>query len=563
MLVTFILPGLVKRISFEQTTKVYTPAIDLTRLAKFFNSFDLDEALKQYKDAGATTAVITEMRGLYSEEHLKLAKEAGMYIALVPDVSVTRDADIERICAEYPVKYIKFQRSIWRDVVETHSKAEPLCDAIKKYGLTVVISESGLQLSNIEVKNFNKYLKASNGNIARNFNSYNNTNIDVMDYPAIYYQIYNSAYDRNTRFITIKQLEDKGFTAEENAKRTQDNLKLFCKKMESHGFEKEGTVDYRNYKSVSRGVSGAVAVIAVLMIALMLDFFLKDKIPHLFEISLATAALSFLASLILPSFLVTLYPTLFATLAPCFGVAVCAKFVQAAKKKLSFFVLLLSTFIIAVSLFMINGAIMSALLTGPEYLLNTYTFRGVKLTLIAPMAFAMILLVSTIYKKISFKKIKAIKFDNIKEAIIKIIKNIKWYHIILSAGVIVVVAIYLVRSGNVSSISFTETYIRNWLTEYFTARPRTKEILLAWPCFALYIYYVKKDSAKILQWIFAVGASMLFASTINTFCHVFTLTETMFLRIATGILFGGVITVVALIINHIGYLLFSKLFLKR
>ena len=77
------------------------------------------------------------------------------------------------------------------------------------------------------------------------------------------------------------------------------------------------------------------------------------------------------------------------------------------------------------------------------------------------------------------------------------------------------------------------------------------------------IYYVKKDSAKILQWIFAVGASMLFASTINTFCHVFTLTETMFLRIATGILFGGVITVVALIINHIGYLLFSKLFLKR
>ena len=126
-----------------------------------------------------------------------------------------------------------------------------------------------------------------------------------------------------------------------------------------------------------------------------------------------------------------------------------------------------------------------------------------------------------------------------------------------------VVVLYLKRSGNVSTISFSETYIRNWLTEYFTARPRTKEILLAWPCFALYIYYVKKNKAKLLQWIFAMGASMLFASTINTFCHVFTLTETMFLRIATGVLFGGVITIAVLIVNHICFSLVTSFMSKK
>lgn len=555
LFISLIVPGLIYRTSFEQTTKVYTAAVDLTRLAKFFNSFDLPRVLEDYRQSGATTAVITETRGLYSEEHLQLAKNAGLNIALVPDVTVGRDADIDRICREYKVKYIKLQRGLWRDVIESNNKTKPICDAIKNHGLTVVISETGMQLSNIEVKNLEKYMKAADGRIARNFNSYYTTNIEVMDYPAIYYQIYNSAYDRNTRFITVKQLEDKGFSADENASRTQENIRLFCDKMDSHGFVSEGDVDYRNYKSVNRAVSGAAAAISVLMAAFMAELLIPGKIKKLFEISLVAAAVVFAASLLLPRMILELYPTLFAILAPCFALVVCAKLVEAIKDKFSFIPLLLITAGTAIALFAINGAIISALLTGPEYMLNTYTFRGVKLTLMAPMGFAALMLIGTVYKKLTV--------SNVKSIIKKSVKNIRWYHLLLAVALIGVVVLYLKRSGNVSTISFSETYIRNWLTEYFTARPRTKEILLAWPCFALYIYYVKKNKAKLLQWIFAMGASMLFASTINTFCHVFTLTETMFLRIATGVLFGGVITIAVLIVNHIGFSLVTSFMSKK
>ena len=52
-----------------------------------------------------------------------------------------------------------------------------------------------------------------------------------------------------------------------------------------------------------------------------------------------------------------------------------------------------------------------------------------------------------------------------------------------------------------------------------------------------------------MQYIFAFGASILFASTVNAFCHVFTLAETFYLRVATGLLFGAVVSVVALGVN--------------
>ena len=90
------------------------------------------------------------------------------------------------------------------------------------------------------------------------------------------------------------------------------------------------------------------------------------------------------------------------------------------------------------------------------------------------------------------------------------------------------------------------------------ARPRTKEIILGWPCLALYLFYVKKDKAKLLQWVFAIGASILFASVVNTFCHAFTLAETMILRAANGMLFGIPIAIVALLINLLAYKLFNK-----
>ncbi len=550
LILTFIVPALAYRIKFEQSTKVYTAAIDVTRLAKFFNIDQLPAVLEDYKQAGATTAVILEHKGGYREDHIRAANDAGFNIALIPDFTASSSADLSRLCKQYNVKYIKLQNSIWKEKEEAPGKNIHIINAIKDYKLTLVLTETIYQLSNDRSESYDMYLEAADGNILRTFNTYNITNVDKMDYPAVYYQMYNSAYDRNARFITVKQLDDEGFTSAENAKRTQQNIKLFCEKMESHGFVSEGTVDYNKYNPPIRTTHAAAAAIAVLMFAIMFDILSKKNIKHFTVLALLAAGFAFAVSLIMPNALLTLYPTLFATLSPCFCVLISALFIQKFKDRFSFIPLLLSTIGISVVLLIVCGINVAALMSGADWFLNNLIFRGVKLTLIAPMAFAAALIFATVYKKQSVTEIKNILF--------KTIKNLRWYHFVLIATLGVVAGIYILRSGNVNRISFFETNLRNSLTEYFVARPRTKEIILGWPCLALYIYYVKKDKAKLLQWIFAIGASILFASIINTFCHSFTLAETMFLRTANGMLFGLPIAAIVLVVNALIFKIFNK-----
>ncbi len=550
LILAFILPALVYRINFEQTTKVYTAAIDVTRLAKFFNIDQLPNVLDDYKQSGATTAVILEHKGAYREDHIKAAYDAGFNIALIPDFTVESDANLSYLCEKYDVKYIKLQNSIWKEKEEAPGKNIHIINAIKDYKLTLVLTETIYQLSNDRSESYDMYLEAADGNILRTFNTYNITNIDKMDYPAVYYQMYNSAYDRNTRFITVKQLDDEGFTSLENAKRTQDNIRLFCKKMQSHGFVNEGTVNYNSYNPPTRTTHAAAAAIAVIMLAIMVDLLTKKKIPYFDLIVGIASALAFAVSFIMPSALLTLYPTLFATLSPCFCLLIAAVFIKKIKEKLAFIPLLLLTIAVSVMSLVVCGFTVAALMSGTDWFLNNLVFRGVKLTLLAPMLFAVALIFKSVYKKQTVA--------DIKKVILKAIKNLRWYHFVLIAAIGVVAGVYILRSGNVNRISFFETNVRNSLTEYFVARPRTKEIILGWPCLALYIFYAKKDKAKLLQWIFAIGASILFASVVNTFCHSFTLAETMFLRTANGMLFGLPVTAIVLLINVGIFKIFNK-----
>lgn len=545
LVAVFIIPAAAERVLFEQTTKVYTAAVDLTRTARYHDKDELSEILEGYKSAGVTTALIHEHRGTYPPDLLDAARDAGLGVALIPDLTTWLDADIERIVTEYGVKYIKLQRSTLTPKPQAKGKSESVCEVIDKYDLTLVITEDPMQLGNVEPLDFEKYYAAADGNILRSYHSYNYTNIDVMDYPTIYYQVYISAYDRNCRFITVKQLDDKGFTARENAERTIENIRLFCDKMESHGFVNEGTVDYNPYTSyIERrvSISAASAAAAVLMLALAIDLLLKNRVPYLTPAAVGISAAAFGLTFLLPESLVLLYPTLIAVFGPCFCMAILAAYIHGVKKRIGTIPLILSATALSLALIALLGTMLAALLGGTDYFLNLKLFRGVKLSLVVPIMFVIFLLVASEHKKVFKKR----SLNDCKQLALNIFHKIRWYHIALLVFVAIACIVYVVRSGNVNRISFVETCIRNWLTEVFTARPRTKEIIAGWPCLILYIYFVKKDRAPLLQWIFAVGASTLYASAINTFCHVFTMVETMFLRVATGLLFGAIASAAAL-----------------
>ena len=213
LIAVFIIPGVADRVSFEQTSKTYTAAVDMTRVAKFFERDELAGVLADYMEAGVTTAIIHEHRGTYPRYLLDIAKDAGVNIALIPDLTTWLTADMDNIVKEYGVKYVKLQKSTLTSAVQADGKIEYVSKVVDKYDLTLVLTEGGMQLGNVEPEGFDGIVEAANGNILRSFHSYFKTNVDVMDYPAVYYQIYISTYDRNCRFITVKQLEDEGYVA--------------------------------------------------------------------------------------------------------------------------------------------------------------------------------------------------------------------------------------------------------------------------------------------------------------------------------------------------------------
>ncbi len=538
LIAVFIIPGTVERIRFEESSKVYTAAIDLTRISKFFTMDELPEILQGYIDAGATTAVIHESHGSYPRMLLEIAKDSGINIAITPDATIMDDADAQKVIERYNVKYIVLQTSTLVPKGNVNHKSYPILRLIEKYNLTVVINEHILQLGNDQPHDFLKYLEAADGRLIRAYRSYSTTNVDVMDYPAVYYQMYISVSDRNTRFVNLKQLEDEGFTARENAERTMENLRLLCDKLESKGFVSEGVSDYKEYSSYSERIpliSATTAAASVLMLALALDLLFKKGFTI---IGILAAAGAFGATFVMPESLLSLYPSLFAAFAPCFCVVVCAVYIRTMKDRMKTAPLIASTVAIMISVLAASGAVISALLGGTDYFLNLENFRGVKISLLAPMGVAGLLLVASIYKKRTL--------GEYKQLILDLIAKTRWYHIALIVLFAIAAVIYVIRSGNVAKISFLETNIRNGLTEIFTARPRTKEIIASWPCLMLYIYFAKAGRAPLIQFITAIGASTLFASIINTFCHVFTMVETMYMRVAVGMLFGIPVALAAL-----------------
>lgn len=538
LIAVFIVPGLARRVQFEASSKTYTAAVDMTRVERYFERDELDDILREYMDAGVTTVLIHEDRGRISRFLLDLAKDAGAEIAIIPDLTSWLQADLENIVKEYGVKYIKLQKSTLTSAHQALGKIDYVSEVVDKYDLTLVLTEGGMQLGNVQTGGFDLIVDAADGNILRSFHSYFETNVDVMDYPAGYYQIYISSLDRNCRFITVKQLADEGFTHYENARRTMENVRLYCEKMESQGFVNEGLVNYNEYgeyQSQHPFIYSATAAVCILWLTLMIDLLTKRSFTGL---GICIAGFAFCISLLLPESLTTLYPSLFAAFAPCFALAVVAVFIHTLKSRTVVFALIALSVAVTLAMFCVSGAVLSALLGGSDYFLNFSEFRGVKISLILPMIFALFLLVASVYKKRSISEYK--------DMALGALSKIRWYHIVLLALVAIVTAVYILRSGNVDKISFTETAIRNWFTEVFVARPRTKELLLGWPCMILYIYFVKNDRSKLLTWAFAIGASTLYASAVNTFCHVFTMVETMYLRVFVGALFGLPIAFIAL-----------------
>jgi len=497
----FILPAFSLRITSEAEHKSFTVALDIGDVLSSFSESEITPVLNSYVQSGITAIAVRD------ERELEYAQNTSLPIALMIYSGSEREdtfgEKLKNIAENYNIKYILLKDS----KAQNEDKfINEICNLIAEKNLTLVLCENLSQLSNEMPEGFDKYIESSEGRILRCYETLTESYTADKNYDAIYYQMLNSAVDRNTEFILLNQLKD-GDSALINAQRTMNSVSKFNQRMTEKGYTAEKEINLSEYKPNIRPIASAVAAIVVIILFVMYMMLSGRNIHYLLYLLIPT---TFAVSYILPQKLLLLYPTAFSALAPCFCFTLC--YLIPLKTRFGVLKTLLTAF---VSL-SVCAIYMCALLSGRDFYINTLTFRGVIVTLIVPVVFAGVM--SIIKEKPDFRRLGRI------DIIICIL--------VLLAG-----AVYLIRSGN-TSISETERMIRDRIVDITTARPRTKEFLIGWPCLTLMVLIKPLKTKGVLKPVISVGSSILFASVMNSFCHVFTDASTIYLRTLNGFLFS-------------------------
>ncbi len=554
LFVLSILPAFVVRISYEQQHKGYVTALELNDTAAQFDRVQLQGVLRQYAQNGMMAAVLREQDGGFDTALLSMAADAGLECVLLVYVGGEKptgyEQQLERIIREYGVTYLVLKQD-----VRTNTHQAPLARLIEDYELTLVLSEKENQLSNESPVGFSAYVEAAQGRIMRSYETRKNPAEKLSsgdnDPDLVYYQMMNSARDRNTEFLLINQITHAAPTPMENAAVTQNAVAKFCAWMQRAGYTPGFSGTLAGYQPNLRAVNAAAACIGVLMLMGMLYVLLGKSKPQLEWVLFAVAVAVYLVSWIMPLQLVLLYPTLFAPLGACFGFTVAYACARRWRDTMGTARLICTVLAVSFVTLLLCCVVLSAMLSGMHYYLNIDLFRGVSLSLLLPVLYALALL---LWKEERW----VLRPCQWKAGLARCRANLRPWHGLLLCLAVVVLALYLLRSGN-TSISGWETKLRNVMGALSLARPRTKEFLFGWPALALFVYYVKHGYSKLFFWCFAAAASILFASIINTFCHVFADVFTCMLRTVNGLALGIVVTLLACAINHIVVkILFSK-----
>jgi hypothetical protein len=172
-------------------------------------------------------------------------------------------------------------------------------------------------------------------------------------------------------------------------------------------------------------------------------------------------------------------------------------------------------------------------------MLRLVPFSGVKLTLLLPP----VLIFSNDLKQ----RIHPESFFEIAK------RPSQWGELFLASFLIACAVLLTIRSDNAAFVPGWEIKFRDFLERLLWVRPRTKEFLVGYPCLVIYHALIRRGWAIHYREVFRIGASLAYASALNTFCHFHTLLPLTVVRVVNGWWLGLVVGFIALVlIDYIG-----------
>lgn len=341
-----------------------------------------------------------------------------------------------------------------------------------------------------------------------------------------------AARERNIRLLFVRLFLDGGDPLE--------NAVTYLSGLRSSLYRSQlGVGTARTYGNLGNPIPGRIAagVVVVTGLALLLDFmfgFLMLRVaPVGIVAGIAVTTLVALAGL-MPA--VKLLALIGACVLPSLGVTILhPEFAIPRASTINRLALVLATT-------MLGPLTVIAFHAETVFLVKGDAFLGVKLTLIAPLIVAMLvhglnLRSDTPSALLSVGRERLTVLIDISRHPILV------WQVLLGGGVLIAIAIMLMRSGNESGVgvSSIELQVRSLLDRLLFVRPRFKDILFQ-PFVMLSLVLV---SGKFpVQRISAILASIALASMVNTYCHLHTPLVISTLRVGYGIVFGLVVAIV-------------------
>lgn len=163
-----------------------------------------------------------------------------------------------------------------------------------------------------------------------------------------------------------------------------------------------------------------------------------------------------------------------------------------------------------------GGLYIGSLLATRSYMLEFRVFSGVKLAQLLPLAAAVLILIPALRRRPAGQRVP-----------VPLI-------LFMALCVAAILVVMVLRSGDyMIPVARLEIIARDWLELHLYARPRTKEMLIAFPVLALFLAAADRRTPQ-LELLLAVLAQVGSVSVVNSFCHIFTPVHVSLIRTLLG-----------------------------
>jgi len=440
---------------------------------------------------------------------------------------------------------------------ETQEFQQALYDELFARNIPVGMIESSTQRGYTEQDGIGSLAESLEYNVVRVFPviEYIQQRYDYLGYYEGPVEIGNTLYraitERNIRAVYLRPFKDSSFTYYDDLDEYKVMLDDLEKRLAPHGISL-GKTSVMPYNQVSPYLVMVTALgILVLGIYILKSVFnIKQQLEkRLFWIgSLGVVGLNIIAPNLSIEVFAFSAAIVFPTLAILYFVSQIKLSLNSQKRQKMGQIILSASkvLIISVLISLIGGLTVGGIMSKSDYLVEMSFYRGVKASLVLPiLIFVFVYLIQMGYRRDSKDIQPHVNFkDDVKRFLTE---DVKMYYIIIAAVVGVIGYIYLARSGHETDIEVLniEIIFRNYLENYLLARPRTKEILFAFPSVFISVYLASKQKKAWLM-PFMTTSVIGFISIVNTFCHARTPIYLSSIRSLYSLLIGLIFGIVLL-----------------